>query len=422
MLFEKPAELKYVIGFDLRDDFCQISYADRTMTGKEPVTFSLSPNEERFDIPTALYKAAGVNQWAAGADAAQMSSDGSGTYIPRLLSLAMEGSKVEVEGASYEAAALLALFIRRCLALLEKVISPKEIQAVMFTAREMDRKMIGILEDVRKRLDLRYAVYYESYASSFYNFLLMQPKILREPASFLCEYEKGGRLRITKLHFNIRTTPIVGYCDETVYPGIFAHDAEGKDSEFLSVLSRELTGLSYQSVFLIGNGFKGDWMKKSISYICRGRRAFMGNNLYSKGAAWGALFRIKMPEAEAGYFFLDKNKVQTNIGIRGYNRGELAACLFLEAGCNWYEVDRTQDIILEDSNEIRLLMRPLRGGETSEFLIRLDGLPVREGRTARIRLHFTMSAPDKLEILIEDMGFGDIFPSSGLKWEQQINL
>ena len=43
------------------------------------------------------------------------------------------------------------------------------------------------------------------------------------------------------------------------------------------------------SVYLTGDGFDGDWMKQSVAFLCQGRRAFVGKNLYSKGACYAAL-------------------------------------------------------------------------------------------------------------------------------------
>ena len=94
----------------------------------------------------------------------------------------------------------------------------------------------------------------------------------------------------------------------------------------------------------------------------------------------------------------------------------------VDAGGNWYDVHRSEELILEEENEIRLLLTPLTGEEKREFPIRLDELPRREGRTTRIRLNFEMLSARKVRITIEDLGFGEIFPSTGLTWEQQITL
>ena len=45
------------------------------------------------------------------------------------------------------------------------------------------------------------------------------------------------------------------------------------------------------TVYLVGEGFEGGWMKNSLTFMCRGRRAFMGNNLYSKGACYAGMLR-----------------------------------------------------------------------------------------------------------------------------------
>ena len=37
-------------------------------------------------------------------------------------------------------------------------------------------------------------------------------------------------------------------------------------------------------IYLTGEGFENNWYPNSLKVLCNGRRAFLGNNLYSKGA------------------------------------------------------------------------------------------------------------------------------------------
>lgn len=163
-------------------------------------------------------------------------------------------------------------------------------------------------------------------------------------------------------------------------------------------------------------------MRQSASYLCRGRRAFMGLNFYSKGAAYGALFRMTPPEIVNAYYFLDDNKLRANIGMQVLVRGQEQYVPLVDAGINYYEVDQTAEIIIEDGNEIYLILTPLTGETAGNYLIRLEGLPVREGRTTRIRMHFTMPSADKMHVALTDLGFGEIFPSSGMRWEQDMTI
>ncbi len=423
MLFEKATQQTFILGFDLRDDYCQISYYEDKLQGsvREPSTFSLVPGQERFNIPTALAKEAGGPKWYAGEDAVRMSGEGA-IFLPRLLSIAREGSPVNVDGQEVEASALLSLFINRCLGFMSGIMKPEEIEVIMFTSRHMDRRMIEVLESVRERLRLECDIYYEDYANSFYNFLLTQHKVIREPAVILCEYEFGEKMRVGKLSYNLRTRPVVAYYEEKSYPGLFSEDDAGKDAEFLRILHEQMDGGNYSGAFLIGSGFYGGWMHRSIGFLCSGRRAFLGSNLYSKGAAYGALFRVRPPEDADKYFFLDSNKLRANISINLLRRGEIDFHTLVDAGANWYEVRRTEDIILEESNELDLVLSPLTGGTPEEYPIYLTDLPVREGRVTRLQLRFTMTAPDKVLLRIIDLGFGEIFPGTGLKWEKTITI
>lgn len=424
MLFDKTNDRKYLLGFDLRDDYSQISYMNLSDNpSREPETFSLVEGQENYNIPTALCKQKGRNKWFCGMEAARMSADEDVTYIANLLTLALSEETVTVEENEYESAALLALFVKRTLKLMDSRIPMDQIAAVMFTCRTMDRKMIELLENVRKRLDLSCDIWYEGYGSSYYNFMLMQDDSLREPASILFEYDRGRKMMVYRLIFNKLTTPCVGYRQEHEYPEPEGKTQKERDHAFYQIAEKELSGgPHFSSAFLIGNGFSDDWMNKSLQYICRGRRTFMGSNLYSKGAAYGAYIKVRKPAAAQNYFFLDSNKLNTNIGINAVRFGQSSLHSLLDAGTNWYEVDQTEDLILEDGNDLHLILKPLTQGQAEDYLIRLDDLPMREGRTTRIRLHFTMTAPDKVHLLITDLGFGEIFPSSGLKWEQTITL
>lgn len=420
---EKTLDQYFIVGFDLRDDTCQMSVMEDPgpRPPKEPVTFSLEKGKEKFDIPTAISKVIGENRWAFGFDAAAAASDGSSTYIPKLLSLAIEGSPVRIENAQYEPTALLALYISRCLALLSDMIPVDNIEAVMFTSRVMDQKTIAVLQNVTSRLGLSCRMYYESYASSWYNMMLMQATSVREPATLLAEYETGSQLRIEKLYFNQHTKPIVAYRKEKIYPGLFGETPKEKDAEFAGIMQAELKG-RFSSVYLIGNGFGGGWLDRSIPLLCKGRRVFLGSNIFSKGAGYGGYFKLRNPEICDQYIFLDGNKLQSNIGVKALVRGQEDYVSIIDAGVNWYEVDTSCDLVLEETNEIRLLLTPLTGGTRREEVLLLDGLPAREGRTTRVRLSFSMTSPVDACVHVEDLGFGEIYPSTGLSWDKKFSL
>lgn len=60
---------------------------------------------------------------------------------------------------------------------------------------------------------------------------------------------------------------------------------EEKDEAFARLLTNCFANRSVSSVYLVGDGFDGEWMKQSLAVLCRGRRAFLGQNLFPKGHA-----------------------------------------------------------------------------------------------------------------------------------------
>ena len=419
MLFIKSVDRKYMLGFDLQDDFCQISYC---IGRADPVTLSLTPDREEFDIPTLLCRKQGTSQWYCGRDAAYHAGEGEGELVSHILESALYGGEIEADGERFSAVSLLALFIRRCLALLETEVRLDEISAIMFTSPVMDERMVEVLQEAGELLALKdIKLLFEDHSASFYNYMLYQDDSLRSQKVYLFEQNAPDRIDQMRLIYNPHTVPVVGYVENVSYTAL-SEDPALRDREFYDILYRECSGQAVGSAFLLGEGFKDGWMRTSLSYLCRGRRVFQGNNLFSKGAAYGALERMKPSSQGSKFFFLGENKLKTNIGLFAVRGEEESYHAILDAGVNWYEAQHTEDFILEEGNEITLTLRPLNGGEKSQYTIRLDELPVRPSRTTRIRASFSMRGVDRLFVEIADLGFGEIFPSSGIRWEKELRV
>ena len=61
------------------------------------------------------------------------------------------------------------------------------------------------------------------------------------------------------------------------------------------------------------------------------------------------------------------------------------------------------------------------GGKKAAPIL-LDGLEKRPRGTTRLRLSMAMSAVNEVEIRVQDMGFGELFPATGKVWEQTVEL
>ena len=406
---------KILVGFDLGDDTSQISYC--RMNEEEPETVSVVPGEEQFDFPTALARKPDVNQWMYGREAMEMAWAGTAIPVEGLLSLALAGEQIAVDEETFDPVALLALFMKRSLGLLAPVASPEQIEALFVTVENPDQRMTQVLAQAVSAMQLPLKlVYFPGYGESFYQYMLHQPRELWMGQALVCEYEKD-RLRTYRMECNRRTTPVVVLIEEQTYP-----DPESRDRELLGVLQESCKGRIISSVYLVGKGFEGDWYQESLRYLCRGRRVFRGNNLYSKGACYGARERLSPGEVGKQHVFLGRDTLKANLGMRVLRGGTDSYYALLDAGMSWYEAEKECEFYLESGNSFTLVITPLTGKGSKEVEIILNDMPLRSERASRIRMKLVMESEQDVSVTLEDMGFGEIFPATHKIWQEKLRL
>jgi hypothetical protein len=434
MLFGNSNEKRFVLGYDLGDKVSQISYlaSDADM----PETLSVLAGAELYNIPTVLCKRKDVNQWYFGKEAVRHTEDGDSIPVTNLLAYAREGKPVMVGDSEYDPIALLTLFIKRTLSLLSMEFSMDKVDAVMFTAKTLDSRMVQVLNAVTAALELKTTnIFYQSHAESFYNYMLYQPEELMHHSIIACDYDME-KLSVFDMKLNPNTTPIVATIDMKEYDelklenGEFPKDdavlfhraCDRIDDEFLNIMQKVCGEKVVSTVFLLGEGFREKWTKRSLEFLCRTRRVFQGNNLFSKGATIAARERIKPSEAASKYVYLGEDKLKSNVGMNLLKCGQEAYYALLDAGVNWYEAGTQVDLIADPGGVLEILITPLTGKSPRSVQFFLDGLEKRPKGTTRLRMSLSMTSPLQVAVKVQDMGFGELFPATGKVWEQIIDL
>lgn len=427
---EKKNNAKVVVGYDLGKTASQISFC--AVNAQEVETVSSVAGTEQYNIPTVLCKRSGVNQWFYGKEALKYAREEDGILVEDLLALAERGEEVMVEGESYDPAALLTLFVKRSLSLLNMRLSLSQIESFMFTVEDLTPRMVDVLNKVAAGLSLKANyILFQSYVESFYYYTLYQPADLWKYNVMIFDYSTS--LKSICLECNKKTSPQVVFINSNSYPGMVrmkwnGDDAEKEhqktylDKEFLRIAREEMEGSMFSTVYLLGDGFKEGWASESLRYLCRNRRVFQGNNLYSKGACYGALERLNPSKEGQSHVYLGADKLKSNVGMKVRRRGEDSYFAILDAGANWYEITADFEIILEEGNTIDFIITPLTGENVMNKSITLEGLPERARNTTRLKIHIEMTAVNQVTATIEDLGFGEIFPSSGKGWTQTITV
>ena len=411
-----------IIGYDLNDRGCQISYYDEIT--QEPLT--LEAEDDYDQIPMVLGYS--HETWSYGKDAVEMERLGKGVTVSGLLSLVMLQEKIEIEGTIYESVWLLAKFVHLSLQKFQKI------DGITFSVPKMNIDLAKILKGVAQRIGVRKEnVYVQDYKESFCQYMFYQPKELwqYEAALFYCDHTEIRAFMLRKVKSPKTTDERVFVTVdevagaqisemEAVYSMVDKEAAKNADLQFKRFIEGVFEKKLISSVYLTGEGFDTRWFPDSLKVLCNGRKAFAGNNLYSKGACYTAFRR------HCGFWdgavYLDETKMMEQISVKvRKGEGEFWQPLVFW-GARWYESDGEWEAIADDLDEINIIVESLVTGEKRHYPLSLKGFPRRKGYSVRLKIQVIFEDEKMCKISVEDIGFGEFFAPAGRKIERKIQL
>ena len=402
------------VGIDLNDRYAMISYYQLNMD--EPETVSTIAGSEIYQIPTLLAKRKGLGQWYYGDDARKMAKTSEVICVDALLKRAVNGETIRIEDESYEALDLLALFLKKIMDLPKKLGNVFECDKLILSVERLSKENMEAFWKIAPKLGfLPEQFMVIDHKESFYYFALSQPSSLWLHDVFLFEND-GKNIFYYGLKRNTRTMPQV----VSIREGIRNPVDEDKDREFLGIIQRAFENQIVSTVYLVGEGFEGGWMKESLTYLCRGRRAFMGNNLYCKGACYAGFIRDHGEEWR--FIYMGENEMKFNLSLKVRERGELAFHTLISAGRNWFESKGECEVILAGEAEIDFWKQLPNSREAVIETLELTDLPSRPERTTRLRITATPVSDEKIEVQIRDLGFGEIYRSTDKTWKYTMTM
>ncbi|MCC8136588.1 MAG: DUF5716 family protein [Clostridiales bacterium] len=452
------AKDELILGIDLNPNYAQVTYWHQSV--REPETLGVRDGTQQ--LPPGI---AQTEKYPA---------------IDHIFEKIESGEAIEQNGILYEPAGILAAYLRQCISSL-KLLTDHTVMHVMVTVQRLDENLNQVIVDALLRLGVdRKRIYVQDYLSSFYFYTVNQKKELWMQDVALLTYEpdkekhpvrtdcpedsltgeagslegkpaaeetqpcESGQIVGYVLHIDHSTKPAIAVADliarqpmnEEVRAGRKEEDwRKEKDRLFFELLKKVFERRTVSVSYLMGDYFNKSWTKRSIQFLCTGRRAYQGMNLYSKGACYAGMERAGLiPPRDIIYGGMDM--VDRNIGMEMRIRGRDNYYPLVNAGVNWYEVHHVCEFIPHGEREIRLISRPMISPETSSHKnpsditsgdptihsMRLPGLPRRPDRATRLRMTVYFSSSSCCHVEVEDLGFGGLYKSSGLSWSRDIRF
>lgn len=318
----------------------------------------------------------------------------------------------------------LELFLKKSLRLLKPYGKIHEAAAVVFSVENLEE---GLVEQVKKTAMQVMGVpesriYVQTREESFCAYVVNQPREIWRYQAVLFEYGEES-LTGMALNLNSRTTPVLARVEqeEKWQVPVSGLSPEEKDKAFLQLIREVFTNRPISVVYLVGEGFEEKWYTESLKILCSGRRVFAGNNLFAKGACYRSARAAQCKEV-GSYVFLGADKISYNVGLRTTGNGKSGIYTLLNAGESWYEAKAECEVLLCEEPVIEFILQPMQGETTLKESLLLDGLPERPSKATRLRIAVEFLHVDKLRIEVQDLGFGELFPSTDLCWVEEVEL
>lgn len=411
-----------ILGIELNEDFCQISYYDREK--HEPET--LEASVDNYQIPLILGYLR--NKWVYGKEAKHLETVDERCTVKDLYGRAIRRERVTFGGQERDAVWLLVKFLQLAL---ERF---GQIEYVTFSVPKTDIDISKMLKGLGRFLGVpKENVFVQDFKESFCHYMFYQPKELwqYEAALFYCDRNEIRAYMLRRLKtISGSGADMFVTVDEVaraqmkelaaVYPVLNVDKAKDADERFRSFIQSVFEKKVVSSVFLTGEGFENNWYPASLKVLCNGRRAFIGNNLYSKGACYASYHKTR--EEDEIPIYLDDTKMMEQVCLRMRVHGKEGWYPIVEWGSHWYESDGQWEVLLEDTSDIEIHIESLATGELQAETVSLAGLPKRKDYALRLSIETIFLDECTCKIIFKDIGFGEFYPATDFQVEKTIHL
>ena len=417
-------ERTLLVGFDLCDDYSQLSCIFKN--APEPESVCITPDQSKFLIPTAVCVREMTKDWVIGEEAERCRDRMAGVYVDKLLSRLEKQEPVEIYGSMFEPEVLLEKYFRKIFGILRQRYQNSSIRQLVVTLQnctpQVEERLYGVMLSLGIDKD---RVKIISHTTGFMYYIVSQPRDVWVNDVALFDYGVDG-LRYCQLSFGRKGTPmaVVADCvdlsDDISFEMLSQMSAERLAHAFESIANLTLHKKIITSLFVTGRGFEGDWATDVLRRLCMGRRVFLGQNLYTKGACYAARALVQNRLQE--YCFLPEECIKASVSLRVYHDAQAYQLELASAGDNWKTAGMSCTLILDQCNELEFTVSDAVRKDKVLEVMTLDGPMRRERRSTRLQLTFHFISRDMAVVRLRDIGFGEFYKTNYRVWEQILKI
>lgn len=415
---------KLIVGYDLCEDFTRIScYSYKSF---EPISIGIEDGKEDVPIPTVLCIKNDTRQWIFGEEALQCAANGEGILVDHLLSKLRNEEQLQINQTSYCATALMEIFLRKTLLLVKNYFPTEPITKLVVTVADTHPAFVDKIYQSLALLGIeKDRAVVISHAGAYLYYAMSQDRSLWMNDVGLFDFGEEG-LQYYQIHINRRVKPIIaGLSRKDLSEEMKVSMLRQKNINCAYIFENLANTILYKQVistiYFTGKGFEEDWSSPAIKSLCAGRRVFLGQNLYTKGACYAAK-ELSGDQKLQDMLLLNDDMITTSVLLRVYCDTRWKEVPLAKAGETWYEVHSTVEVIPEGVAELMVLRKDILSKDILYDTFIIDGLPERPNRMTRLCIDFTCENRNTGNIKVSDLGFGEFYPESGYEMVLPIEI
>ena len=414
---------QYYIGMDLCSDFTQLSYYNDIK--REPESVSQLNNKETYLMPNILFYSSETEHWYVGGEASEARFSEEGIVVDGIFENLGSEDKLKVAGHEYSYTELFMMMVKLHIDSFLYRYEAAEIKKLVISVPEYDPLLFRLLSNLYKDMQVdKDRIEITSHLDSGLYYIFNQPQELWNNSVALYDYSADGlnyyRIDMSRSKKPETVTVVHEDYSSQISLSRYGNDTYQMDLDFAKIAEEELKKAYISSVFLTGVGFSNKWMKKSTNVLCQGRRVFVGQNIYTKGACYRAVGG-EYREFYDNFFVETKENVLFDVGI-ALDDTEDSFVAISSGGKQWYNTYGKICVILDDTDKVTLIYRNHHTQEEKRETVRIHGLPKRPNKTTKLSLEVEFEDPHSGVVIIKDLGFGKLFPTTNKIYRKEFSI
>lgn len=410
---------QFCLGFDLCEAYSQLSYYDEEKGSPESV--SQTGNPDTYMLPNIVFYGEETEKFYIGYEAQTRRFEQKGQVIENIVAQVESISGHVIGGKPYSNKDLFFMLMDGYINEFLNRYQEASISKLVVAVYEYRKGLFRVLREWAEHFGLTEDQFEIcSHSNSYLHYVFHQSEDIRKNSVALFDYSSAG-LDYYRIDISRKATTKMLQIVHQDYSGQLPYSLaeEGGDSldaSFAQIARQEIEKTYISAVYLTGIGFADEWMQESLKAIYGGRRVFIGQNIYTKGACYAAYSGTSSIEQE--YIIRSDDMIPFDIGI--YLDDNKKQFVPIALGCTeWYNMKGSIEVFLDDTRKLELVYRDRIKNQLAREVIEINGLPKRPPKTTKLSLSVECYNETQGAIVIRDLGFGKLYPTTNKVYRKE---